>query len=69
MTNYNDQKKQKQNKDEQNNNNNWIDTSKDKLVKSHTRRPGHCLERETESLLIVAHNNPIRTNHAKAKID
>ena len=46
----------------------------DKLVKSQTHRPGHVYEngnlaRETESLLITAQNNAIRTNYNKAKID
>ena len=46
----------------------------DKLTKSLTKRSGHDLKREalkkeTESLLIAAQNNIIRTNYIKAKID
>ena len=41
-----------------------MDISRDKLTKSHTRRPGHGnLKRQTESLLII------KTNYIKTKID
>ena len=50
-----------------------MNTSSDKLVKSHTRRPRHSHERgtlrEIESLLIETRNNGIRTNYIKVKID
>ena len=44
-----------------------MEISSDKQMKSHTRRKGN-LKRETESLLIVAQNNAIRTNHVNTKI-
>ena len=44
--------------------------SSDKLTKLLTRKPGHdFLKRETESLLIAAQNNAIRTDYIKVKID
>ena len=44
-----------------------MDTSSDKQTKSHSRKRN--LKRETESLLIAAQNNAIRTNHIKARRD
>ena len=46
--------------------NNCMDISSDKQAKSHTRKPRHGYEkgnfkRETESLIITAQNNAIRT--------
>ena len=54
--------------------NNCMDISSYKQAKSHTRRLGHGKEREnlkkeTESHLITAQNNVIRTDYIKAKID
>ena len=62
--------------------NKCIDISSDKLEKSHTRKPGYGkgnlwkgnlwkgnLRKESESLLIAVHNNAIKTNYIKAKID
>ena len=51
-----------------------MDISSDKQAKSHTRKLGPWLKKEnlkrkTESLLIVAQNNAIRTNYIKARID
>ena len=48
--------------------------SSEEQVNSHTGKVWHGLEmgnlkRETESLMIAAQNNAIRTNEVKAKID
>ena len=50
--------------------NNCTDISSDKPAKSHMTWPrkGN-FKRETESLLIAAHINAIRTNNIKAKLD
>ena len=59
-------------------NKNWkkndcMGISSDKMTRLYTRRPGHGYERETliesESFLIAAQNNAIRTSYVKAKID
>ena len=44
-------------------------TSDISYVKTWTRLRKRNLKRETESLLLAAYNNVIRTNHIKAKID
>ena len=50
-----------------------MDTPSKKLRKFHMRWPGHDKRketlRETESALIAAQNNAIRTNYIEAKID
>ena len=45
-----------------------MDTSSDKQAKSHSKNL-HMAKRETESLLIAAQNNAIKTNYVKVKID
>ena len=46
-----------------------MDISSDKQAKPNTKKPGHSVKKETESLLIPAQNNAIRTNYVKTKID
>ena len=49
-----------------------MDTSNDKLTKSHARRPGHGYEGKRfgeKSLLTAVQRNAVRTNYIKAKID
>ena len=45
-----------------------MDTSNDKLVLLHARKPGN-FESEAESLSIAAQNNVIMTNYIKAKFN
>ena len=46
-----------------------MDTSNYKQTKSHMRKLEGSLKRETESLLLAAQNNAIRTNNVKAKLE
>ena len=49
-----------------------MDISSNKQIKSPTRRPGYLrkgnLQKETESLQIIAQNNAITTNYVKIEI-